>query len=223
MNRVNQSTICAESIWKTLTRATVDKKHPWRVVGFCTAGVSGPDSRHVILRSVDSSLCELYFYTDVRSQKVKDLQHNDAVALLFWNPKSREQLRVKGVAEVVGVDGAESAEKNVRAGELWTKHWAKVPDHAKRDYATVEAPGTVLFGGSDILQSSEQLQKGGSGFEGTSADSNDFNLALAKENFRVIHVVAQEMDYLRLDREGHERKGFVWKSSAGWQVQHLVP
>ena len=78
----------AEEIWKTLVRATVDKKHPWRVVGFSTAGLKGPQVRSVILRAVNTDSHQLVFYTDRRSQKMADIAHDSRVALLFWNPRS---------------------------------------------------------------------------------------------------------------------------------------
>lgn len=122
----------AEEIWKTLVRATVDKKHPWRVVGFSTSGPNGPQVRSVILRGVKPAERQLLFFTDSRSQKMADIAHDARVALLFWNPRSNTQLRVCGNA------APEASELIVNG------HWERIPDYARNDYATLSAPGTAL-------------------------------------------------------------------------------
>jgi len=122
----------AEEIWKTLVRATVDKKHPWRVVGFGTAGPQGPQVRSVILRGANPDECKLVFFTDGRSQKISDLAHDPRVALLFWNAKSNTQLRVCGMA-------------STEASELIVNSfWLRIPDYARTDYATLSAPGSAI-------------------------------------------------------------------------------
>ncbi|HEX4856259.1 MAG TPA: pyridoxamine 5'-phosphate oxidase family protein [Limnobacter sp.] len=122
----------ADEIWKTLVRATVDKKHPWRVVGFATAGPNGPQVRSVILRGASESERQLVFYTDRRSQKIVDLALDARVSLLFWNSRSNSQLRVTGVA-------AEETDPE-RVAQLWER----IPEYSRKDYATLSAPGQVL-------------------------------------------------------------------------------
>lgn len=178
----------AVEIWQTLLRATVDKKHPWRVVSFCTAGADGPAVRSVILRGVDVEHKRLVFYTDSRSQKMTDLQHNAAVALLFWNPRSNEQLRLTGKAYCQTDD------------TVVNRHWERIPDYARKDYATLSAPGATLNG--EVL--------------------HDFSKA--REHFTVLEVRAEQMDWLKLDREGHQRAGYIWNVETGtWTETTLVP
>lgn len=122
----------AEELWKTLVRATVDKKHPWRVVGFGTAGKQGPQVRSVILRGANPDERQLVFYTDKRSQKISDIAHDPRVALLFWNARSNTQLRVCGIAAQ-------------QASELIVNSlWLRIPDYARNDYATLSAPGSEI-------------------------------------------------------------------------------
>jgi len=178
----------AEDIWKTLLRATVDKKHPWRVVGLSTAGFNGPASRSVILRGVLASDRRLVFYTDSRSSKMTDITHCPRVALLFWNPKANTQLRVCGKA-------------SVEASELIVNDlWQRIPDYAKKDYATLSAPGQALE---------------------TAAIGH--NLDLARTNFTVLNVDVLEMEWLSLNREGHQRTSFTLDASGRWQASALVP
>jgi pyridoxamine 5'-phosphate oxidase len=122
----------AEEIWKTLVRATVDKKHAWRTVGFSTSGPQGPQVRSVILRSVNADQCQLVFFTDGRSQKIADIEHDPRVALLFWSPRSNTQLRVCGMATL------EASEMIVNG------FWDRIPEYARKDYASLSAPGSLL-------------------------------------------------------------------------------
>ncbi len=178
----------AEDIWKTLLRATVDKKHPWRVVGFSTSGPNGPAARSVILRGVLASERRLLFYTDRRSAKMIDIAHCTAVALLFWNPKANTQLRVCGNAS------AEASELIVN--DLWQR----IPDYARKDYATLSAPGCAL----DCARSG-------------------FDLDAARSNFVVLNVEVVEMEWLSLSREGHQRTLFTLDEAGQWQPRALVP
>lgn len=178
----------AEEIWKTLVRATVDKKHPWRVVGFSTAGPNGPQVRSVILRSVKPAERQLVFFTDSRSQKMVDIAHDARVALLFWNARSNTQLRVCGNAL------PEASELIVNS------HWERIPEYARKDYATLSAPGTAL-----------------------DSASSGFDFSAARSNFVVLNVIVQQIELLQLDREGHVRLAFVPSLNGDWIKKGLVP
>jgi pyridoxamine 5'-phosphate oxidase len=178
----------AEEIWKTLVRATVDKKHPWRVVGFSTAGPQGPQVRSVILRAVNTGDHQLVFYTDRRSQKMIDIAHDPRVALLFWNPRSNTQLRVCGIA------AAETSELIVN------RLWERIPEYARKDYATLSAPGTPI-----------------------ESASCDYAIHCAKDNFSVLNVRATSLEFLQLDRSGHTRVRMEPDKNGIWGEFGLIP
>ncbi|WP_291747002.1 MULTISPECIES: pyridoxamine 5'-phosphate oxidase family protein [unclassified Limnobacter] len=178
----------AEEIWKTLVRATVDKKHPWRVVGFSTSGPKGPQVRSVILRAVNTGEHHLVFYTDRRSQKMTDIAHDPRVALLFWNPRSNTQLRVCGIA------APQTSELIVNS------LWARIPDYARKDYATLSAPGDALPGGDLVY---------------------DFDTARA--NFVVLNVKVLSLELLELKREGHVRFRCELDETGHWIHQNMIP
>ena len=198
------STFHAENLWKTLSRATADKKHPWRVVVLSTSGVDGATSRNIILRAVDvpQSLCT--FYTDLRSGKIADVAHDPRVSLLFWNPRSNEQLRAWGVATVVN-DSA-----------VLDFHWNRIPDYARKDYATLSAPGAVL---TDEPKFEPKVD---SAFGLNSLSLDSLSLDSARQNFRLVQVQIHRMDYLKLDREGHQRFGLS-PANGAWVFKALVP
>lgn len=202
------STFHAENLWKTLSRATVDKKHPWRVVGFSTSGHEGVNSRNIILRSVEYQQALVTFYTDLRSGKIADLAHDPRVSLLFWNPRSNEQLRAWGKASVVS------------DSSLLEKHWSRIPDYAKKDYSTLSAPGVPLTEWVGDTELGVGAVGGAIGVGSAAEPLLDLNNA--RRNFRIIQVQVQRMDYLKLDREGHQRVGLSLNDGL-WKTQALVP
>lgn len=179
----------AAETWATLVRASVDNKHPWRTPVLCTQGMEGPNARHVVLRKVLPDAATLVFYTDRRSQKMRDLDHCDTVSLVFWNPKSNTQLRVWGTTRVE-MDSAQIEQ-----------YWARVPDHARRDYATLSAPGSVI--NTDVDQAHD--------------------MSLARQYFTVLSVDVHRMDCLQLSREGHQRWAAERDIQGEWTLQKLVP
>jgi pyridoxamine 5'-phosphate oxidase len=185
---VERSMNHAEEIWKTLVRATVDKKHPWRVVSFSSCGADGPQVRSVVLRAAKPAEHTLVFYTDARSQKIEDIRFDPRVALLLWNSRSSEQLRIAGSASIELDDSIRNS------------LWARIPEYARKDYATLSAPGAVL-----------------------EASLPEFNLETAWQNFTVLNVKVQAMELLQLDRSGHSRQAFVPDGTGQWQARRLVP
>ena len=117
-----------------------------------------------------------------------DIAHDPRVALLFWNSRNNTQLRVCGKAS------RESSELIVN------DCWDRIPDYARKDYATLSAPGTRI----------EQATSG-------------YAINLAKDNFVVLNVVVQKIELLRLDREGHLRLALAPSTNGEWIEKGLIP
>lgn len=181
----------AETVWRELSRAGADRRHPWRVVALCTQGDQGPQARHLILRQVMPEQRRLFFYTDTRTQKLREIDACPQVALLMWDPGHRRQLRTTGQAARL---------EDPRAVQM---HWAKVPEAARRDYATVAAPGVALVAGTA---------------------EPELDLAMARQNFSVVSVQLDQLEWLELGHPQHRRIGWSWDAAAQtWQAQSLVP
>ncbi|HEX4878758.1 MAG TPA: pyridoxamine 5'-phosphate oxidase family protein [Limnobacter sp.] len=178
----------AQNIWQTLVRAKVDKKHPWRVLTLATQSHAGPELRQVVLRGVDVGERCITVYTDARSQKIHHIAKQPNVGLLFWDAKHNWQLRLWGRARVE-TDAAKRAAL-----------WAAIAEHARRDYATLSAPGEALG----------------------SSDSPAIDLSVAEQHFVVLHLQVHRMDSLVLKREGHQRMALDWQQGH-WQETALVP
>ncbi len=122
-----------EDTWRGLVRAAADRRHPWRTPVLATVAADGsPNARTVVLRAVDPPTRTLRLHTDGRSAKAGELARDPRVALVFWDPRSRVQLRLRGCAELLH-EGPEHAHA-----------WATTPPAARRDYATTLPPGTPI-------------------------------------------------------------------------------
>jgi hypothetical protein len=194
----------AADLWRMLRRASADRRHPWRVVALCTQGAGGPRARSVILRQVHEEERRLVFYTDRRSQKVDELAQCDRVALLCWDPRHQQQLRMTGQAMVTHSTDAVAA------------HWATVPQRAQLDYASPLPPGSPLQDGPS--------PRAGPSAPGAATAPDPTNLLRARGHFAVLQVRVCEMDFLELDRQAHQRCRQVWvPAQATWLAQPLVP
>lgn len=172
--------------WQLLVRAARDRRAGWRTPVLSTVGVDGaPRARVVVLRKAEPAPGLLWFHTDMRSGKYAELRSTPRAALTFWDARRALQLRVEGVATMES-DPATLAE-----------HWARVPEPARRNYETVEAPGRPLEGPTVLS---------GDGFP----------------NFSVIAVRAERLEWLWLGPDGH-RRGESRRQPDGWASVGLVP
>jgi len=129
---IQHSSIEVFSIVKhELNRGALDKKHPFRYVVFATQGDVTPDLRHVVLRKIDEDL-SFFIYTDARTQKVKSIQADPNVSLLFYHPQKRAQIRISGQAYLHYQDA------------LATDHWNRVQGEARKAYNSLIAPGLSI-------------------------------------------------------------------------------
>lgn len=184
MNTLEQLEI---HIWNTLTRAKVDRKHPYRTFVLSTISTSGiPDARNVILRNVHQINKTLCIYTDARTPKVNHLLSQANASLTFYNPKSKEQLRIKAVAKVLI-----NEERN-------QKTWNTLSEHGKKDYLSIMIPGMEGQASSTYI------------------DAED------SSNFCIIELDVYEIDFLKLNREGHRRASFRYNNQSK-QATWLVP
>ena len=117
-----------------LEEALVEKRHPWRVFTLSTVDQAcRPQSRTVVLREVDAQSWLIRFYSDARSPKILQLQHNPNVSLCFWNPQIKQQLRAEGVARLM----RDTKEIDAR--------WQSVKDGPTvGDYTTKLTPGSEV-------------------------------------------------------------------------------
>jgi len=115
---------------KALVSSLTEKGHPFRYpVLATTAKNHTPNMRTVVLRAYDAAEKTFCIYTDARSQKVEELDHNPSAKILFYDPQQLLQLvvSVRLISKIADSD-----------------FYAQLPEKLKKDYATVRAPGTPL-------------------------------------------------------------------------------
>lgn len=124
--------ITIEHLKYELVSGIKKRNHPFRFFYLSTVdNLNQPQTRTVVLRNVNEEL-ELFFFTDMRSHKVQQIQDNPKVSALFYHPEKLLQLRLNGHASLI----TEEAITNT--------FWKSVPEASKRDYSTSHGPGRRL-------------------------------------------------------------------------------
>jgi hypothetical protein len=114
-----------------LKRSNADTRHPFRQMVFATSSIY-PELRTVIKRSFDDET-RIWFYSDSRAKKIKDITINPHSSILFYHPKKYLQLRISGNTYIH------------TSGEIFQKHF-KIISQNPNDYNGVNGPGTQLSG-----------------------------------------------------------------------------
>jgi general stress protein 26 len=127
-----QSDSMLEFIRQGLVRAVADRHHAWRTPVVSTVSSDGPNARCVVLRAAQSTPFCLRFFTDVRSAKVSELQQDARMHWVFWNPKAQLQLRLSTIVALL------------QEGDAVDQAWTRVPESARRDYASITGGGVDL-------------------------------------------------------------------------------
>lgn len=138
----------------------------------------------LVLRRAEPSAGLLWLHTDVRSAKRAELAADPRAALTFWDARANLQLRVEGVAQIDPDPG------------LLSDAWARVPEAARRNYASVAAPGAPLAGALAFLED-------------------------GRANFAMIAVRAERLEWLWLGPV--HRRGESRRREDGWASRALVP
>jgi len=183
-----------------LIRAAADKRSPMRTPAMATTKEGIPYQRTIVLRKYDSSKDEMLFYTDIRSDKVKDLNENPVVSVLFWHPRKKMQIRTIGQVEILHGD------------PLCEQHWNNIPPLGRLSYATQLAPSALLKEASDNLDPKVWHSE-----EPPLREETDY----AFQNFAILKVQIEEIEILLLSYDGHRRAQFVQKDQ--WNGSWIVP
>ena len=85
--------------WVEIVRAALDDEFGDGSPRICTLATVDEDreaaARMVVCRAIDE-IGALYFVSDARSEKNAHLRRYPAAAVVFWLPKRREQIRLRG-------------------------------------------------------------------------------------------------------------------------------
>lgn len=99
-----------------------------------TCNSEGPDVRTLVLREVDRTWRRLVAYSDARATKIGQLRADPRTAWHFYDPRSRVQVRARGVSLVE------------HQTDFSRRAWELVPEANRANYRTMGAPGAAIAG-----------------------------------------------------------------------------
>jgi len=185
-------------VWDALHQATLSAKHPYHNGMLATLGAEGAvDNRVVVLREVNAQQRWLDCNTDVRAEKVQQIQQHPSVAWLFWNPKAKVQIRIQGQAHIHIDD------------DIAKHRWEQSTLSSRRCYLAPHAPS------SPIDEPDGNLPK-----EVVGRIPTEQEAAAGWDNFSAVRTQITRIDWLYLYHAGHQRAQFSWDAegnfSQGW-------
>ncbi|TFL17648.1 pyridoxamine 5'-phosphate oxidase family protein [Jannaschia formosa] len=116
-------------LWARLARGVGDAGDPFRLTALATTGTGGAEARMVALRRTEAATATVEVHSDLRTAKIDALRHDPRGALLFWDARTQEQLRLSVLFEVLAAPA---------------DRWAAVPEAARANYGTDPAPGAGI-------------------------------------------------------------------------------
>lgn len=188
-----------QAAWQLLTRANNDRKHAFRTASVSSVRPDGtPNARTVVMRKADREAGTIRLYTDLRSDKMTDLEAGAQLHWLLWDPKKQLQFGASG-----------SVKRLERSREL--ELFGQLPKHGRKAYATVDGPGTPLAENADGLPPN---------WEALDESETDY----AAANFCVLETVLERAEVLSLERtQGHRRIRATKDGSGSWVTEWIVP
>ena len=175
-----------ENIWEQLIIGKSKSKSELHQGYISTFNNNFPSVRTVVLRHVDKKNNSISFHTDFRSSKIQEIKKNNAITMLFYDHKKKIQIIISGKAEINN--------QNDKSKEAWDNSRS----FSKKCYLVELPPGSsskIPISGykkeHEInLPSPEILEKG-------------------YENFTLVEIKINYIEWLYLHRHGHRRAKFL--------------
>jgi pyridoxamine 5'-phosphate oxidase len=159
-----------------LTAATASARHGLHLPTLATIGIDGTaEARTVVLRHVDAAAREIRLHSDIRSPKVAAMRRDPRVALHWYDPALRVQVRMPVVATIHHGDAVAAAA------------WAASAAMSRACYAAAHGPGTPIAAFAEASPAP--------------ADGDDAGL----RHFAVVACRFEIVELLCLHAGGHQR------------------
>lgn len=182
--------------WIQLVNGAIKSRSPFHTPCVATLNNSEVSMRTVVLRKALPLLKVLRFHTDTRSNKWKELQNNDSISALFYDPSTRVQIRVKGKVILHFND------------EMTSEAWQKTSLSSRRCYLTEASPSS--FSTIPTSGLSEEVEQ------------EDFTLAeseVGAQHFGIVTIQVKSLEWLWLNHAGHRRAFFDYvNDSYRWMI-----
>tara|TARA_Y100000996_G_C22350071_1_gene572410 strand:- start:82 stop:711 length:630 start_codon:yes stop_codon:yes gene_type:complete len=190
INKTMKSTRVLEIEYNELQKAIKDGKHEYHCFYLATINKKKPKIRTVVLRALNENKNTLSFHTDLRSDKVKEIQLNRNVSALFYDKKRRIQIRIQGDAQL---------DKN---SNKLKKIWSSMRPESKLCYMGPFAPGEKL----------DQFQPNLPNHNAQNITTK--NNKKGYENFCRVTIYLESLDWLQLEHSGHQRIYFSFNKNS---------
>ncbi len=195
-------TLSLEEAWRLLIIGSQDRKSPLHTPSIATVrNSSSPSQRIMVLRKALREDRTLRFNTDVRASKVVDIGDGGPVSVLGYHPEAKVQLRLSGHGHIEHDSSASDAA------------WNEATLYGKRCYLADPAPGSLVKAPTSGLDPTVEGRK-----------PEGFEVAPARENFAILVIEIDKIEWLYLAHTGHRRALFTWDpNNNSWDGQWLVP
>jgi hypothetical protein len=191
-----------EEAWRLLIDGSQNRKSPLHTPAVATVRDDGqPSQRIMVLREAVREDRMLRFNTDHRASKVADIGNKGMVSILGYHPEAKVQLRLSGRGYIEQDSPACDAA------------WNDATLYGKRCYLAAPAPGSAVNLPTSGLDPDIEGRK-----------PEGFEVAPARENFAILLVEIERIEWLYLAHTGHRRAMFDWDSgNNSWNGHWLVP
>ena len=174
-----------QKIWELLNLGLKNRNSPFHIPVFICGNENKYDGRIVVLRGINENEKKIWFHSDVRSNKIKNIKYNPSTSLLFYDKSDKVQLRIDGTCKV-----------NYQ-NETSKNSWRKTAHISRQCYLGLKAPRS----NSNIATS------------GLTKNIDDFNYSIEEsetgyKNFCVVEFYIDSIEWLYLAAKGHRRALF---------------
>ena len=173
-------------IWKLLEIGLSNRNDPFHLPAFICSNQNSVSGKIVVLRGVNKENKNLWFHTDVRSNKIKILKKNPSASFLFYNKSEKVQLRVS-VNIIINY-------KN----NFTNQSWKKTAHMSRQCYLGEISPGT------EALEPTSGLTDDIDNSKYTIEESE-----VGYKNFCIIEGKIKSIEWLYLASKGHRRAIFI--------------
>jgi 3-hydroxyisobutyrate dehydrogenase len=185
-----------QDAWDRLFMGATKSRDAFHTPSIATINQEEVSIRTVVLRKAIPSSKELRFHTDIRSRKWTELAQKNSISALFYDASARIQLRVKGKA-ILHVHN-----------NLTREAWEKTNLSSRKCYLTEFSPSSFTESSTSGL--AEEIEQ------------ENFTLVESEvgfQNFGIVSIQVESIDWLWLNHAGHRRAFFDYKrDSFQWMI-----
>jgi pyridoxamine 5'-phosphate oxidase len=157
-----------------------------------------PANRTVVFRGFVEDTNQLKFITDIRSQKVQEIDLYPWGEICWYFPKTREQFRIAGKLILVAAGNLDPALQQARRIA-----WQEISEAARSQFAW-PSPG--------------ENKAAASAFQQPAPDS-----IAPLDNFCLLLLEPEQVDFLELRTEPQNRSLYVRDGEGNWSVRSVNP